>query len=62
MKRLLIEFRCVDCGACFRTLERLADGQVEAETACVNCHRPLKAEAPGAGPQAPGQLEFPEAA
>jgi hypothetical protein len=62
MRRLVIEFRCTDCGARFRSREAVPADARQAETACVVCHRPLRAEVPGPRSQVPGQLEFPEAA
>jgi len=61
-KHRLIEFRCGFCGARFRSREAVPDDAGEVETACVVCHRPLKAEIQGPRSQVPGQLEFPEAA
>jgi len=61
-KHRLIEFRCADCGARFRNREMVPEGAGAVETACVVCHRPLKAEIQGPRFQVPGQLEFPEAA
>jgi len=57
-KHRLIEFRCTDCGARFRSREAVPNGAGAVETACVVCHRPLRMPLP---PRAE-QLDFPEAA